>query len=138
MTSDTIADMLTQIRNAMAVKKPEVILPYSRLKHEIAKVLESEKYILKVEKISLNQESEFQGKFDRLRLVLKYRSNGAPYIRHIKRLSKPSRRIYVTADSMPQVLNGLGIALLSTSKGLLTSKQARKDKVGGELMFEIW
>lgn len=137
MPQDTISDLLTQIRNAMAVKKPEVILPYSRLKHEIAKVLENEKYVLKVEKLEAAKDGEGPS-YDRLRIGLKYRSNGAPYIRHIKRVSKPSRRIYVTADRIPVVLNGLGLSLLSTSKGLLTNRQARKDRVGGELMFEIW
>jgi small subunit ribosomal protein S8 len=124
--------MLTRIRNASASKKPEVLLPYSRLKHAIADVLVGENYLAKVEKI------ETVGVVPQLRLVLKYRSNGKPYIKHIKRLSIPSRRIYVTKDSLPRVLNGYGIALISSSQGIMTNKQARKTHTGGELLLEIW
>ncbi len=138
MPSDTIADMLTRIRNAMAVRKADIVLPYSRIKHEIARVLEQEKYILKVEKIEADPKGEKAPTYAQLRLVLKYRSNGVPYIRHIRRISKPSKRVYVTVEKLPTVLNGLGLAVLSTSAGLRTNKQARKEMVGGELMFEIW
>ena|SRR3989344_7623932 len=135
---DTIADMLTRIRNATAVKKPELVLPYSRLKYQVAKVLEQEKYLLKVEKLAAASEVSEGPRYDRLRLLLKYRSNGAPYIRHISRVSKPSQRVYVTVDSLPSVLNGLGLAVLSTSKGLMTNRQARQQRLGGEVMMEIW
>lgn len=140
MPSDTIADMLTRIRNAMAVKKPDVLVPYSRIKHQIADILVQERYVLKAEKIGADKTDKLNTdlRHDHLRLVLKYRSNGTSYIRHIKRVSKPSRRYYVTADKMPTILRGLGTAIVSTSKGLLTVKQARQEKVGGELMLEIW
>lgn len=131
MMTDPISDMLTRIRNASAVKKPDVVLPYSKLKHEIANALMLENYLAKVEKVD-------QGKFAELRLVLKYRSNGKPFIKHLRRLSVPSRRVYVTKDSLPRVLNGYGIALISSSKGVMSNNQARKQKVGGELILEVW
>jgi small subunit ribosomal protein S8 len=131
MMTDPIADMLTQIRNATAVRKADVVLPYSRFKHEVAKVLQTENYVNKVEKVE-------NGSKPQLRLILKYRSNGKPYIKHIKRLSVPSRRLYVTKDSLPYVLNDYGIALISSSRGIMSNKQARKARVGGELLFEIW
>jgi small subunit ribosomal protein S8 len=133
--SDTIADLLTRIRNAMAVKKPEIVLPYSRLRFEIAKLLETEKYIVKVEKIDREEQGP---QYDQMRLVLKYRSNGTPAIRHIKRVSKPSRPVYVSSKEIPTILNGLGLAVISTSKGLVSNIQAKKEHIGGELMFEIW
>ena len=129
--TDPIADMLTRIRNASASQRPEVILPYSRLKHEIAKVLAGENYIAKAEKLD-------DGPKKQLRLVLKYRSNGKPYIKHVKRLSVPSRRVYVTKDTLPRILNGYGIALISSSRGIMTNKQAWKAQVGGELLLEVW
>lgn len=132
MLTDPIADMLTRIRNASAVKKAEVVLPFSNLKFEIAKVLVDENYLAKAEKI------EDDSKKPNLRLVLKYRSNGKPYIKHIKRLSTPSRRMYVTKDAIPKVLNNYGIALISSSQGIMSSKQARRTRIGGELILEIW
>jgi small subunit ribosomal protein S8 len=132
MMTDSIADMLTRMRNASAVKKTDVILPYSRMKHQIADVLLQENYLAKVEKI------DDETAKPKLRLVLKYRSNGKPFIKHIRRLSVPSRRVYVTKDSLPRVLNDFGIALISSSRGIMTNKQARKDKIGGELLLEIW
>lgn len=132
MMTDPIADMLTRIRNASAVKRPDVILPYSHLKHEIARVLAGENFLAKVEKIEAIPHKP------QLRLVLKYRSNGKPYIKHIRRLSIPSRRLYVTKDAIPRVLNGFGVSLISSSKGIMTNKQARKERMGGELLLEIW
>lgn len=131
MMTDPIADMLTRMRNAAAVKKPEVVLPYSRLKHEIAKVLATENFLSKVEKIDDAGRSK-------LRLTLKYRSNGKAYIKHIRRLSLPSRRLYVSKDRLPKVLNDFGIAIISSSRGIMTNKQARREKVGGELLLEVW
>lgn len=107
-------------------------MPYSRLKHEIARVLAEENFLSKVERLDNNPQKPA------LRLVLKYRSNGRPYIKHIRRLSVPSRRVYVTKDSLPRVLNGYGVALVSSSKGIMTNKQARKERVGGELLLEVW
>ena len=138
MMTDSISDLLTRIRNASVINKAEVVLPYSRLRFEVAKLLEDEKYILRSEKLPAVKAGEDGPRYDQLRLVLRYRSNGNPVIRHIKRISRPSRKVYVTVEKIPTVLNGLGLAVISTSKGLLTNKQARKDKIGGELMFEIW
>ncbi|MBU1203336.1 30S ribosomal protein S8 [Patescibacteria group bacterium] len=128
--TDPIADMLTRIRNAVAVKKPEVVLPYSNLKFNVAKILESENYIGKVSKVK-------NGKFDELNIELKYTNHG-PTIRHIKKISKPGQRIYASGKELPHVLNGYGIAILSTSKGIMTNKEARRQNIGGELMCEIW
>ena len=127
--TDPIADMLTRIRNAVAVRKPELILPYSKIKHEIGKILLKEGYLLEVEKL--------EDKFSNLRLVLKY-NDAAPAIAHLKRISKPGRRVYVNREEIPYILNDLGIAILSTSKGVMTNKQARRARIGGELICEIW
>jgi small subunit ribosomal protein S8 len=131
MMTDPIADMLTRVRNASAVRKSEVVLPYSNLKYEISRVLVDENYLAKAEKIE-------DGKKPKLKIVLKYRSNGKPYIKHIKRLSSPSKRTYVSKETIPYVLNGFGIALISSSQGIVSNKEARKQKIGGELILEIW
>ena len=128
--TDPIADMLTRIRNALAVKKTEIVLPYSKIKHEIARILKKEGYIQDIEKI--------EEKFASLKLILSYQEDGKPTLSHIKRVSKPGRRVYVSRDKIPFILNDLGLAVLSTSKGLMTNKQARRAKIGGEIMFEIW
>ncbi len=128
--TDPIADMLTRIRNAMAVKKSEVVLPFSKIKYNVAKVLETEGYISRVEKLK-------NGKFDELKLNLKY-VGSRPAIRHIKRISRPGQRIYVAGNEMPKILNGYGAAIISTSKGVMTGKRARKENIGGEFMCEIW
>ena len=130
MMTDPIADMLTRIRNAQAVHKEELVLPFSKIKYEIAKLLARENYIESAEKIS--------DKFNKIKIVLKYKENGQPAIEHIKRISKPGQRIYVRKDSLPKILNDLGIAVLSTSGGLMTNKKARRVQVGGELLFELW
>lgn len=130
MMTDPIADMLTRLRNAALAHKAEVMLPYSRLKHEIANVLARESFLTKVEKL--------EGPLPQLRLILKYRSNGKPYLKHVRRVSVPSRRVYVTRESLPRVLNDYGIAVISSSRGILTNKEARKAKIGGELLLEIW
>lgn len=131
MMTDPIADMLTRIRNSSAVRKSEIVLPYSNLKFEVARVLVDENYLSKVEKVE-------DGNKPKLKIVLKYRSNGKPYIKHIKRLSSPSKRVYVSKETIPYVLNGYGIALISSSQGIVSNKIARKTKVGGELLLEIW
>jgi len=128
--TDPIADMLTRIRNAVAVKKPEVVLPYSKVKFSIAKILEAENYVAKVSKVA-------NGKFDELKIELKYNNDG-PVIRHIKRLSTPGQRIYVSGKELPYVLNGYGLAIVSTSKGVMTNKEAKRQNIGGELVCEIW
>jgi len=128
--TDPISDMLTRIRNAQAVKKHEIVLPFSKIKYEIAKLLAREEYINSVEKT--------KDRFDMLKIELKYKENGDPAIEHIKRVSKPGQRIYVSSDKLPRILNDLGLAVLSTSQGIITNKKARRMKVGGELLFEIW
>lgn len=128
--TDPIADMLTRIRNAVAVKKPEVVLPYSKLKFNLAKILERESYVGKVEKVE-------NGKFSELKIGLKYTEIGST-IRHIRRISKPGQRIYLSGKDLPHVLNGYGLAILSTSQGIMTNKEARRQNIGGELMCEIW
>ena len=134
---DPIADMLTRIRNAAAVKKAEVVLPLSNIKKEIANILVAEGYISKAEILKVASEKNNSGVFDSLRLVLKY-EKGQPKIANLRRISKPGLRVYVDKDNLPTVLNNLGIAILSTSKGLMTNKEARKQKIGGEVLCEIY
>ena len=131
MMTDPIADMLTRIRNAQNVGKPEVFVPYSHLKHEIAEILVKEGYIEGAEKdSSLSAHPE-------LKLTLKYAGN-EPVIRHIRRVSKPGLRVYVGAGKLPFVYDDRGIAIVSTSQGLMTNKEARSKKVGGEIICEIF
>ena len=128
--TDPIADMLTRIRNATAVKKPEVVLPFSKVKFSIAKLLEAEKYVGNVSKVKA-------GQFNEIKISLLYRANG-PAIRHIKRISTPGQRVYVSGKEIPRVLNGYGLAVVSTSNGVITGKEAFRQNVGGALMCEIW
>lgn len=128
--TDPIADMLTRIRNAVAIKKPEVIMPLSKVKFSIAKLLEAEGYVASVEKIK-------EANFDKLKIVLKY-NDGETAISHLKRVSKPGQKIYINSKDIPTVLNGYGLAVLSTSKGIMTDRQAKAANIGGELMCEIW
>lgn len=130
-TTDPIADMLTRIRNASAAKHKTVDVPASKMKKAIADILYNEGYIKSVEEIS----NENQGI---LRIALKYDENGAKVIAGIKRISKPGLRVYASAEKLPKVLNGLGIALISTSKGIKTDKEARKENLGGEVLAYIW
>jgi len=134
---DPIADMFTRIRNASAVKKPEVLLPMSKLKYEIAKILQTEGWIKNASIVPGGLDGA-HSKFDELRIELKYRKNGKPQISSIQRVSKPGLKIYVSKDEIPTVLNNFGLALVSTSKGLMTGKEARKNKIGGELIGEIF
>ena len=130
-TTDPIADMLTRIRNASAAKHKTVDIPASKMKKSIADILYNEGYIKSVEEIA----NENQGI---LRIALKYDENGAKVIAGIKRISKPGLRVYASAEKLPKVLNGLGIALISTSKGLKTDKEARELGVGGEVLAFVW
>ncbi len=134
---DPIADMFTRIRNASAVKKTEIVLPMSKLKHEVAKILESEAWVKKVTVLPGGLDGRHNS-FDELQIQLKYRKNGKPQISSIKRISRPGLRIYVGKDEIPTVLNNYGIAILSTSKGLMTNKEAKKQKIGGEVLGEIY
>ena len=130
--NDTISDMLTRIRNGLMAKKSEVVLPYSKFKHSLGKVLLTEGWISKVEM----KDGEDGFKF--LHLQLKYDPTGQPVISGIKRVSKPGQRIYSTRMQIPRVMGGMGTTIISTSKGLMTDKQARQNKVGGEIVCQIW
>ena len=130
-TTDPIADMLTRIRNASAAKHKTVDIPASKMKKSIADILYNEGYIKSVEEI----ENDKQGI---LRIALKYDENGAKVIAGIKRISKPGLRVYASSEKLPKVLNGLGIALISTSKGIKTDREARKENLGGEVLAYIW
>ena len=130
-TTDPIADMLTRIRNANTSKHATVDIPASNMKKAIAQILLDEGYIKSFEEIK----DEKQGI---IRVTLKYDENGNRVISGLRRISKPGLRIYVNKDELPQVLNGLGIALISTSKGIKTDKEARKEGVGGEVLAYVW
>ncbi|MEK7167308.1 MAG: 30S ribosomal protein S8 [Patescibacteria group bacterium] len=145
--TDPIADMLTRIRNALAVKKTEILMPFSKIKFNIAKILEKEKLIKKVEKTNLlseiderdkKQKEKIKTNFDQLKIILKYDEDGSPKIKKLKRISKPGCRIYTTKDKLPWVLNNFGIAIISSSQGLMTNKEAREKKIGGEIICEIY
>ena len=129
--SDPIADMLTRIRNANQMRYTEVEVPASNIKVEIAKILKNEGFIsdYKIKKNNVQ---------DDIVLGLKYGENKERVITGLKRISKPGLRVYVKAEEVPRVLNGLGIAIISTSKGLMTDKDARKENLGGEVLAYIW
>ncbi|MFW5888764.1 MAG: 30S ribosomal protein S8 [Bacillota bacterium] len=129
--TDPIADMLTRIRNANQMKHKKVDVPASKLKSEILKVLKQEGYITDFESVN-------DGVQGTLRVYLKYLDNEERVIRGLKKISKPGLRVYAKTDDLPKVLNGLGIAIISTSKGLLTDRAARSEKVGGEVLAYIW
>ncbi|MEW5763801.1 MAG: 30S ribosomal protein S8 [Acidobacteriota bacterium] len=129
--TDPIADLLTRIRNGLRAKKSFVELPSSSLKVEVAKILKEEGYIL-------NFKVTEDGKQGILRLDLKYSSDGRPVIEGLRRESSPGRRVYVGRDDIRPVLGGLGTGILTTSRGVLTDKQARREGVGGELLCTVW
>lgn len=131
MVTDPIADMLTRIRNANAMRYKEVEVPASNLKQEIARILKEEGFIADY-KIKENSDQNI------IVLSLKYGQNKERVISGLKRISKPGLRVYAKASEMPKVLNGLGIAIVSTSKGLMTDKNARKESLGGEVLAYIW
>jgi len=135
--TDPIADMFTRIRNAAAVKKTDVVLPMSKLKLEIAKVLVSEGWLKKAEIIPGGLQGR-RSSFDQIRIELKYQKNGKPQINSIKRLSKPGLKVYVSKEEIPVVRNNYGFAILSTSKGIMTNVEAKKQRIGGELIGEIY
>ena len=131
MMTDPIADMLTRIRNSVRVEKQYVDLPYSNFKKSIAEVMKREGYIWDCQIIEAQPVNV-------IRIQLKYGSNGERVIRHIKRVSKPGCRVYSSAEDLKPVLNGLGIYVVSTSKGLLSDREAKAQKYGGEVICEIW
>ena len=130
-TTDPIADMLTRIRNANSSKVKTVDIPKSNMKSAIAEILFKEGFIKSYEDIS----NDTQGV---IRITLKYDEKGKKVISGLKRISKPGLRIYAAKDELPKVLNGLGIAIISTSKGLMTDKDARANGVGGEVLAYVW
>ena len=129
--SDVIADMLTRIRNANDAKHATVDIPASNMKKAIAEILVNEGYVSAFEVIE-------DGKQGIIRVTLKYTGKKQKVLRGIRRVSKPGLRIYAGCEDMPRVMNGLGIAIVSTSKGIMTDKQARKEKVGGEVLAFVW
>ena len=130
--SDPIADMLTRIRNANTAKHDKVDIPASKMKQTIADILVKEGYVKRYELIE-------DGKFKTLRLTLKYsQDRKEKIISGIKKISKPGLRVYAANDELPKVLGGLGTAIISTNKGILTDKEARKQNVGGEVIAFIW
>lgn len=129
--TDTIADMLTRIRNANAAKHDTVDVPASNMKKAIAQILLDEGYIKSFQTIE-------DGKQGMIRITLKYGENKSQIIQGLRRVSKPGLRIYTSCEDMPKVMRGLGIAILSTSKGVMTDKQARKETVGGEVLAFVW
>jgi small subunit ribosomal protein S8 len=129
--TDPLADMFTRIRNANQVYHEDVTVPASRIKVEVAKILTQEGYI---EGYDLEKDKPQ----DKIKIKLKYASDRRRVITGIRRISKPGLRVYANKDSVPKVLGGLGVAMLSTSRGILTDKQARKEGVGGEVICYIW
>lgn len=127
VVTDTIADMLTRIRNANQMRYETVEIPTSNIKTEIARILKEEGFI---------KEYKVEGRT--LTVTLKYAENKERVITGLKRISKPGLRVYAKNDEIPRVLNGLGIAILSTSKGIMTDKEARKQNIGGEVLAYIW
>lgn len=130
MMTDPIADMLTRIRNASLAKHKRVDMPVSKLKTEIARILKENHFVQDYKVLD-------DGAHGVLRLYLRYYED-RPVIRNVERVSRPGRRVYKPADQLRPVRGGLGIAIISTSKGMMTDKQARKDKVGGEIMALVW
>jgi small subunit ribosomal protein S8 len=132
--NDPIGDMLTRVRNALMAGRDEVKIPHSKMKEEIARILKDEGYI---EEINLGDETPFKW----MTLKLKYvgsRREKRPLITDLKRISKPGRRIYTSYRDIPWVLSGMGIAILTTPKGVMTGQQARRERVGGEVLCYIW
>ena len=129
MMTDPVSDMLTRIRNAAMARHERTLVPASQLKKHIAEILKSEGYIADV-----RQEEDPRS----LTIVLKYGRDRTSAIDGIKRISRPGRRVYVRHDRIPRVLSGMGVAILSTSRGIMSDKEARRQKVGGELICEVW
>ncbi len=128
--TDPISDYLTRVRNAASAGQQEVFVPFSKMKAEISRILQEEGYLW-------SYEMDTTAAHPRLKLKLKYQGK-SPVIRSLTRISKPGLRKYVSTDEIPRVLGGLGISILSTSRGIMTGARAKKAKVGGELLAQIW
>ena len=140
--NDPISDMLTRIRNANAIYRKEVVLPFSKINQQIAEILRQEGYLKAVEIIPGCKDKVKRKKLnlvnhDQLKIELLYKKEQRA-IQHIKRVSKPGQRVYINKDKIPYVLNRLGIAIISTSKGLMTNRQARKLGIGGEIICQVY
>ena len=131
IVTDPIADMLTRIRNALTIRRSEVSIPASKTKNAIAEILFNEGYIEKHELVD-------DGNYKSIKITLKYGPNGEKVIQGLKRISKPGLRVYAECQDIPKVLNGLGIAIVSTNKGIMTDKEARRQNVGGEVLAFVW
>jgi small subunit ribosomal protein S8 len=129
--TDPVADMLTRVRNASGAKFAKVDIPSSKLKVQIARIFKDEGYIKNFKVIKDNRQGI-------LRIYLRYDDKNRGVIQYLVRVSRPSRRVYAGNDAIPKILNGLGISILSTSKGILTDREARKQGVGGEIMCSLW
>lgn len=129
--SDPIADLLTRIRNGLIARHAEIRIPHSRVKARIAEILVQEGYIQDVEVVPAGVQSE-------IRVKLKYTPSRDPVIKGLRRVSKPGLRVYKGRLDLPRVQGGLGVAVLSTSKGVMTDREARRQKVGGEVLCEVW
>ncbi len=129
--TDPIADLLTRMRNALLAKHDRLDVPHSKLKRSLCGVLKDQGFIEDLEVVEDPPQ-------DILRIYLRYSAEGVPAARRLKRVSKPGRRVYRGAEDIKPVLNGLGVAIVSTSKGLLTDSQAREQRVGGEILCELW
>ena len=130
MMTDPIADYLTRVRNASQARHKKVDIPASKLKREVTKILRENRYIIDYTDVTDDKQGI-------LRIFLKYNED-QPAIYGLKRISKPGIRVYAGADELPRVLNGLGIAIISTSRGIMTDKRARKERVGGEVLCYVW
>ncbi len=128
---DTFADFLTRIRNGLRSRQKEVAVPFSRLKYEVARVLLEEGFVS-------NFQVDGEGTRKRLLVTLKYEEGGASVIRGLELVSKQSRRVYVGADAVPRVIGGLGVAIVSTPRGIVTDREARRKRVGGEVLCRVW
>jgi len=134
MTTDPISDMLARIRNASMARHASTCMPASKIKKAIAEILKAEGFIADV-----RDEAEQEGhKHPQIRVVLKYNRDKDSAFAGMRRVSRPGRRVYVGYESIPRVLSGLGVSILSTSHGVMTDKEARRRKVGGELLCEVW
>ncbi len=129
--TDPIADMLTRIRNAVERRRPSVDIPHSKIKESIAYILRDEGFVQSVEVVP-------DGQFRKIRVHLKYTEERRPVLTHLKRLSTPGRRLYTGANGIPRALGGMGLVIVSTPRGVITGSRARREKVGGELICEIW
>jgi small subunit ribosomal protein S8 len=130
-TSDPLSDLLTRLRNAMRAGHDRVDVPASRVKESVLKVLEDEGFIASYRRVQ-------EGGRPVLRVGLRYDAEGEPIVAGLERVSRPGRRVYARADEIPSVLGGLGVAIVSTSRGIVTDKKARQDRLGGEVLCNVW